>query len=90
MKEKIIRFVVISASSLLLAVSIGLIFWIAQDERLRLTDRENAALEAAERADREVSDRAAGEAAGGDAEKVFHDINMLISGLSMDDLPTED
>jgi hypothetical protein len=90
MKEKIIRFVAISSSVLLLAVSVGVIFWIVRDERSRLAERERAAIEAAERATQQELEQAAGESDKGDTEKIFHDINTLIAGLSMDDLPTED
>lgn len=90
MKQKIIRFTVIAVSGALLAASVGVIVWITQDEHSRLADRERAAIEAAERASRGQSDSANGATDREDAEKIFHDIDTLISGLSMDDLPTED
>lgn len=90
MKEKIIRFIALAFSVLLLAVSAGVIIWISRDESSRLAVRERAAIEAAERAS--VEERALEEevsAESQDAEKLFHDIDTLLSGLSNDDLPDE-
>ncbi|MFZ1627105.1 MAG: hypothetical protein WAT81_04870 [Candidatus Moraniibacteriota bacterium] len=92
MKEKLLRFGAIVFSVILLMASVGMIFWMARDERVRLVDREQAALEAAAAAvDRESQIAKAAERAGeDDTEKIFNDIDTLIAGLSMDDLPIED
>ena len=92
MKEKLLRFSAIFFSAVLLMASAGVIFWIVRDERVRLVEREQAALEAAREAtDQESQAAKAGERTDEDAaEKIFHDIDTLIAGLSMDDLPTED
>lgn len=92
MREKLLRFSAITLSVLLLSASVGVIFWIAQDEHSRLANRERAALEAAEEAARREAVAANGtsEADGEAAEKMFHDIDTLVAELSMDDLPIED
>ena len=91
MKEKIIRFITIAFSVLLLAVSAGVIVWISRDESSRLAARERAAIEAAERASAEEKALESMDASADsqDAEKLFHDIDILLSGLSNDDLPDE-
>lgn len=91
MKEKIIRFITIAFSVLLLAVSAGVIVWISRDESSRLAARERAAIEAAERASAEEKALESMDASADlqDAEKLFHDIDTLLSGLSNDDLPDE-
>lgn len=92
MKEKILRFIAISSSALLLAMSVGVIFWISRDESSRLAARERAAIEAAEKAQAEemaleVSDETV---ESQDSEKLLHDIDTLLNSLSSDDLPDED
>lgn len=91
MKDKIIRFITIAFSVLLLAVSAGVIIWISRDESSRLAARERAAIEAAERASAEEKALESMDASADsqDAEKLFHDIDTLLSGLSNDDLPDE-
>lgn len=95
MKEKLARYSVFIFSICLLGASAGVVFWIARDEGARLAARERAALEAAEQAYRSETDAAAvSEAAASDdpaaAKKMFQEIDTLLSGLSSDDLPTED
>lgn len=92
MKEKIIRFMAIVFSGLLLAASAGVIVWIARDESSRLAVREKAAIEAAEKAyAAEGADELADGGEGSeDAEKLLHDIDTLLMSLSSDDLPAED
>lgn len=90
MKDHLIRVFAISISSLLLAASVGVIVWIARDEQSRLVERERSALEAAERASREEQQAMAdGEGAAEDVEKAFHDIDTLLSGLSLDEISEE-
>ncbi len=92
MKEKIIRFITISFSALLLAASVGVIIWITRDESSRLAAREKAAIEAAAKAHAEEQKLEVADGAGEsqDSEKLFHDIDTLLNSLSSDDLPDED
>lgn len=92
MKEKILRFIVISFSVLLLAASSGVIVWISRDEGSRLAAREKAAIEAAEKASAEEQALEAGDetAESQDSEKLLHDIDTLLTSLSSDGLPDED
>ncbi len=92
MKEKILRFIALSSSALLLVVSVGVIVWISRDESLRLAARERAAIEAAEKAQTEERALEADEETveSQDSEKLLHDIDTLLNGLSSDDLPDED
>lgn len=94
MLKKIIRIAGIVCSVLFIAASLGIIFWITQDEQQRLALRERAgftdsqedvlAKEAEEKAKAEA--RANVEA----ADKALTDIDRLLSALSTDDLPSED
>jgi hypothetical protein len=91
MNGRLARFFGIGIVALLLAASVGVIFWIVRDEQSRLTERERFALEAADRmtaeeAPLETSDQAANE----DAKKMLHEISTLLNSLSSDDLPAED
>lgn len=92
MKEKILRFIAILFSTLLLAVSVGVIVWISRDESSRLAARERAAIEAAEKAQAEERALEASDEAveSQDSEKLLHDIDTLLNSLSSDDLPDED
>lgn len=92
MREKLIRLIATLLSVLLLASSAGVIIWIVRDEGTRLAAREKAALEAAEQSQRAASMSETNEAmeASQAAEKLFHDIDTLLTGLSNDDLPDED
>lgn len=92
MKEKIIRFVAVAFSGLLLVASAGVIVWIARDESSRLAAREKAAIEAAEKAHAaEAAGESVDEVEGSeDAERLLHDIDTLLMSLSSDDLPAED
>lgn len=92
MKEKILRFIAISFSSLLFVVSVGVIVWISRDESSRLAARERAAIEAAEKAQaEEMALEASDETVESqDSEKLLHDIDTLLNSLSSDDLPDED
>lgn len=92
MTEKIIRFIVLSFSVILLAVSVGVIVWISRDESSRLAARERAAIEAAEKALAEERSLKSNHAETGsqDLEKLLHDVDALLISLSSDDLPEED
>lgn len=92
MKEKILRFIALSFSALLLAVSVGVIVWISRDESSRLAARERAAIEAAEKAQAEERALEASDETveSQDSEKLLHDIDTLLNSLSSDDLPDED
>lgn len=92
MKEKILRFITLSFSALLLAISVGVIVWISRDESSRLAARERAAIEAAEKAQAEERALEASNETveSQDSEKLLHDIDTLLNSLSSDDLPDED
>ena len=92
MKEQLARSGVIVISMTLLALSVGVIYWISQDERSRLALREKAALEAAAHLrERETMLGSDGPVSGNEeAEKMLHDIDRLLINLSSDDLPDEE
>ncbi len=81
-------------STLLIVLSVGVIYWIARDERTRLDERERQAIETAKQAyfaEHATETEKSGSGAGHkDMEPIFHDIDTLLSGLSNDDLPSED
>ncbi|QQR78254.1 MAG: hypothetical protein IPJ68_04180 [Candidatus Moraniibacteriota bacterium] len=92
MSGKFTRYSVIGLSALLLMASVGVIFWIVRDEQIRLAERERQALEAAEAASQQEKalESAKGETESGDVmATMLHDIDILLSGLSSDDLPSE-
>jgi hypothetical protein len=92
MTGRIGRYSFIGASALLLILSVGVIYWIARDERMRLAERERQAIETAKQAsfaEQAVEDKRDG-TDHADMEPIFHDIDTLLSELSNDDLPSED
>ena len=92
MSGKFTRYSVIGLSALLLMASVGVIFWIVRDEQIRLAERERQALEAAEAASQQEKalESAKGETESGDVmATMLQDIDILLSGLSSDDLPSE-
>lgn len=93
MKEKILRFFGIMFSVFFLIASLGIIFWITQDEQERLALREKAGLAsvndlAAENAKKQAEAEVL--ASFETADKTLNDIDALLSALSIDDLPSED
>ncbi|MFZ1654824.1 MAG: hypothetical protein WBO92_02090 [Candidatus Moraniibacteriota bacterium] len=92
MNSKLIRYSTVSISVLLLAASVGVMYWIARDEQTRLAERERQAIEAAERsylAEQEQPDQEHTPASAG-VGPILHDIDTLLGRLSSDDLPAED
>lgn len=92
MKEKILRFFGITCSVFFLIASLGIIFWITQDEQERLALRERAGLTsaqdlAAENAKKQAEAEAL--ASFEAADKTLNDIDALLSALSIDDLPND-
>lgn len=85
------RITAIVFSALFLAVSVGIIVWISQDEKARLAKREQEALEQARLA-HEAEERASLESAAvvettDDVKRSLLDIETLLGTLSGDDLP---
>lgn len=88
MKEKIILF----SSVFLLVASFAIIFWINQSEKVRLAIRDrftieemnpfpvNATLDAPEK---QISTT-------GDVEQTFSRLDVLISSIGSDDIPSEE
>ncbi len=94
MFKKIIRIAGITSSLLLFAASLGIIFWITQDEQQRLALRERAGFtdnrEVISAKETEDQKKAEASAAVETADKTIADIDRLLSSLSTDDLPSED
>lgn len=93
MKEKIFRFFGITGSVLFLLVSFGIIFWIGQDEQERLAFKERARFlsgkeDLGKEAARVLSAKKMEEAEV--LDKALHDIDVLLSSLTLDELPTEE
>ena len=93
MKETFQKTLATSLSGILLALSVGVIFWISRDEQGRLAEREQAALEAARlSSEAEARERISVETHVDSAEaadRTFHDIDALLASLGSDDVPDE-
>jgi type II secretory pathway pseudopilin PulG len=91
MNSKLIRYSTVSFSVLLLAASVGVVYWITRDEQARLAERERQAIEAAERAYRAEQEQLDQQrtSASDEVGPILHDIDTLLGRLSGDDLPTE-
>jgi flagellar basal body-associated protein FliL len=94
MLKKVIRIAGIVCSVLFLAASLGIIFWITQDEQERLALRERAGFADSQEdiLTKEAEEKAKAEVRSGieAADKTLSDIDRLLSTLSTDDLPIED
>ncbi len=91
MVRKIIRIGGAILSVLFLIGSVGIIYWISQDEQERLALKERAGLANSDEISR-AQEKKAKEDMAAELEIVdrsLHDIDALIANLSNDDLPSE-
>lgn len=91
MLHRIIRISGVTLSVLFLIGSIGIIYWISQDEQERLALKERAGL-----VDNSEESRAQEKKAKEDiaaelevADRSFHEIDALMATIANDDLPSE-